>query len=154
MKCAQEFFTWKKTDSSADKMIAYIDGASQGNPGPAGIGIVIKKSKDKEEKQVSKYIGTVTNNVAEYAALIWALQEAVYLGVETIKIYTDSQLLSRQLTGRYKVKSPNISVLYQLAVNLINKIPNFEIEHIKREKNKAADKLATQAIKYSKSKIE
>lgn len=124
----------------------YIDGASKGNPGPSGIGVVIC-NQGETIKNVSTYIGRATNNVAEYTALIYALQEALMLKAETLKINTDSQLLYRQLKRIYKVKNPNIAGLYNQVVRLMSVFKGISINNIPREQNRGADKLATQAIK-------
>lgn len=125
---------------------AYIDGASQGNPGPSGIGVVIY-SGGQAIKNISFYIGEGTNNIAEYNALIYALQEGLMLKAQAIKINTDSELLCRQIKKIYKVKSPNITGLYKQALHLISAFKKFSINHIPRADNSAADKLATKAIK-------
>jgi len=124
----------------------YIDGASKGNPGPSGIGVVICRN-GKTIKNVSSFVGNTTNNVAEYTALIYALEEALILKAESIKINTDSQLLYRQLKKLYKVKSPNILGLYNRALRLLSAFKDTTLENIPREKNKGADKLATKAVK-------
>jgi len=124
----------------------YIDGASKGNPGPSGIGVII--CRDGETiKNISDYIGNATNNIAEYTALIYALQEALILKAENIKINTDSQLLHRQLNKVYKIKSPNIIGLYNQAVYLMSAFKKVLVNNIPREDNRGADRLATQAIK-------
>ncbi|MCX5710960.1 MAG: ribonuclease HI family protein [Candidatus Omnitrophica bacterium] len=125
---------------------AFIDGASKGNPGPSGIGVVI--CRDGETiKNISNFIGNATNNVAEYSALICALQEASVLKAESLKVNTDSQLLHRQIKRLYKVRHPNIVTLFIQAQQLISGFKDFSIINIPREMNKGADKLATQAIK-------
>ena len=124
----------------------YIDGASKGNPGPSGIGVVICRNGETI-KNVSNFIGNTTNNVAEYTALIYALEEALMLKAESIKINTDSQLLYRQLKKLYKVKSPNIVGLYNQALRLFSAFKEITLKNITREENKGADKLATKAIK-------
>jgi ribonuclease HI len=124
----------------------YIDGASQGNPGHSGVGAVIYKN-GLVIKEISEYIGVATNNVAEYTALIYALEEALLLKAAALKINTDSQLLARQLNKIYKVKHAGIINLYKRAVHLLTGFQNFEINHIPRENNVLADKLATQAVK-------
>jgi ribonuclease HI len=124
----------------------YVDGASKGNPGPSGIGVII--CEDGEViKNISSYIGRTTNNVAEYTALIYALQEALLLKAEHLRINTDSQLMHRQLKKVYKVKNENIMNLYNQAVRLLSGFKKVHIENIPREMNKGADKLATKAIK-------
>lgn len=124
----------------------YIDGASKGNPGPSGIGVVVCRD-GKTVKNISSYIGNTTNNVAEYTALIYALQEALILKAESVKINTDSQLLYRQIKKIYKIKSPAILGLYNQISRLILAFGKFSINNIPREDNRGADKLATQAVK-------
>jgi ribonuclease HI len=124
----------------------YIDGASKGNPGHSGVGIVIYRD-GLRIKNISSYIGSATNNVAEYTALIYALEEALLLKAKSLKINTDSQLLARQLNKIYKVKHPGIINLYNRAVHLLTGFEKAIIQHIPREENSLADKLATQAVK-------
>jgi len=124
----------------------YIDGASKGNPGPSGIGVVICRGQDTL-KNISGYIGMATNNIAEYTALIYALQEALLLKADTVRIKTDSQLLARQLNKVYKVRHANIIGLYNQATHLLSAFKEASIINIPREENCGADKLATQAIK-------
>ena len=124
----------------------YIDGASKGNPGPSGIGVIIYDGQEVI-KNISTYIGNATNNVAEYTALVYALQEALKLKAQILEINTDSQLLSRQLTKVYKIKSPNLVGLYNQALRSLLAFKRVLINSIPRENNKGADKLATEAIK-------
>ena len=124
----------------------HIDGASKGNPGPSGIGVVIS-SGGQVIKNISAFIGNTTNNVAEYTALIYALQEALKLKAEKLSIKTDSQLLSRQINKVYKVRHPNIIGLYNQAINLLEAFREVEMIYIPREENRGADKLATKATK-------
>jgi ribonuclease HI len=130
----------------------YIDGASQGNPGHSGVGIVIYRD-GLRIKDISNYIGKATNNVAEYTALIYALQEALLLKAKSLKINTDSQLLARQLNKIYKVKHSGIITLYKQALHLLTGFEKVLINHIPREENKLADKLATQAINVALGKF-
>ncbi len=127
----------------------YIDGASKGNPGHSGVGIVIF-SEGHLIKNISHYIGQATNNVAEYTALIFALEEALLLKAETLKINTDSQLLARQLNKIYKVRHPGIISLYERAVHLLTGFKKVIVNNIPREENCLADKLATAAVKLRK----
>lgn len=130
----------------------YIDGASKGNPGPSGVGVVIL-SGNQTIKNISNYIGDTTNNVAEYTALIYALEAALLMKAQAIKINTDSQLLYRQLKKVYKVKNSNIAALYNQALSLISGFQEVVLNNIGRQDNRGADKLATQAIKkYLNSK--
>ena len=124
----------------------FVDGASRGNPGPAGIGVVLRDGGNRTFKEFGKFIGETTNNVAEYTALICGLQEALIQKVERISVYTDSELLARQLQGKYKVKEPRLKALHQQARYLIQGFHRFGIHHLPREENRRADKLANQAI--------
>lgn len=123
----------------------YCDGASSGNPGDSGIGVLLIIG-DKEYK-ISEYIGTATNNIAEYTALLKGIEEAKRHGVTALDIYTDSELLTRQIKGLYKVKSENLIELYKRAALLLKGLKSYNIIHIPREKNKEADLLAKNAIK-------
>jgi len=134
------------------KIEIYIDGASKGNPGFSGIGVIICNG-DRVIKNISKYIGKATNNFAEYTALIYALQEALILKENAVDVKTDSELLFKQITKQYKVKSSNIKPLYEQAVHLISGFNKFNIAHIPRTQNKGADKLATKAIKKEQAKM-
>lgn len=134
----------------AEKLIFYIDGASQGNPGESGVGVLMCDEDGKGIQRFKKYIGQATNNVAEYLALLIALQEAVKVRVRDIQIYSDSELLVRQVQGIYRVKDDKLKQLYSLFENLREYFRSFTIEYIDREKNKEADKLATQAIREKK----
>lgn len=129
----------------------YIDGASKGNPGPAGVGIIICQNGNVV-RNISNYIGNATNNVAEYTALIQGLQEALNLKTEQLKINTDSQLLYRQIKKEYKVKHPVILTLYNQAAELMSSFIQVSINHIPRQQNCGADKLATKAVKAALKK--
>lgn len=128
------------------KFHLYTDGGSRGNPGPSGIGIIILGPDKKKIKESFKFIGHSTNNVAEYSALVSGLEEAIGLDVADILIYLDSELLVKQLSGEYKVKDPNMKVLFERSLGLLKKFETFEIKHIPREKNKDADRLVNKAI--------
>ena len=124
----------------------YIDGASKGNPGPSGIGVVICRD-GVTLKNIASFIGNATNNVAEYTALIYALQEGLILKAENIEINTDSQLLHRQIKKIYKIKNANILGLYNQALHLMSAFKEVSIRHIPRQENRGADKLANKAVK-------
>jgi ribonuclease HI len=123
----------------------YIDGASSGNPGPAGIGIVIIDHEGRQIGKVSSYIGRRTNNFAEYTALIRALKLAIYFKTSVLKIRTDSELVVKQISGEYKVKNDQMKKLYDQAKSLMESIGNCKIEHIPRAQNDKADYLAKKA---------
>ena len=120
---------------------AYIDGGSRGNPGPAGLGVYFPGLVS-----ISEYLGTQTNNFAEYSALIAAAQFAVTRRCTALKIYSDSELVVKQVRGEYKVRNENIRPLYERACGWIGLIPSFSIEHVRREFNKDADGLANDAM--------
>ena len=129
----------------------FIDGASLGNPGPAGIGVVFLDGNAKPFRQLSKYLGETTNNVAEYLALVYALQEARQIRCQQISVKTDSELLARQITGRYKVRDARLRILHDLALNLTQGFSAWRIEHIPRTQNRLADRLAGQAAKQGRA---
>jgi ribonuclease HI len=140
-KSATVCFTYRM-----NRLEIFIDGASKGNPGPSGVGIVIVKD-GQVVKEIGRFIGEATNNTAEYTALIFALQEGLLLKAEALHIKSDSELLCRQLNKQYKVKQPHILVLYSQAVNLLEGFKEVVIKHIPREENASADRLATKAVK-------
>ena len=123
----------------------YIDGASRGNPGESGIGVLVIRP-DASREEIKEYIGRGTNNEAEYKALIKALAYLVAEGSATVKIHTDSQLVANQMNGLWKVKDPKLRILHSEAKKLVSSIPTFEIEYIPRERNTEADGLANEAI--------
>jgi secondary thiamine-phosphate synthase enzyme len=124
-----------------------VDGASKGNPGPAGIGIVISDESGNVLREISDFIGRATNNVAEYTALLRGLGEASEMGFEHAVVQTDSELLARQIGGRYRVRNKDILPLFDSALDLLGKFKTASVIHVVREKNKQADKLANQAIR-------
>jgi ribonuclease HI len=128
------------------RLIIYADGACKGNPGPAAIGALVKDHNQKELVRISKYIGHATNNRAEYRAVIAALKTAIELKADEVLLCIDSELVARQLTGRYKVKSRSILPLYAEANELLRKFANVSIVHVRREDNTDADMLATVAL--------
>lgn len=128
-----------------DRLIVYIDGSSLQNPGPAGIGIRVTKTDGTLVKEISHSIGIATCNQAEYLALLTALEELIRLGARPAEIRTDSQLLFSQLTGRYRVKNPQLRELYRKAHSLLRGLPGIEFVLISREENSAADRLARAA---------
>ena len=124
----------------------FIDGASRGNPGPSGIGVVFYDEQNNIVKKLFKFIGNATNNVAEYSALIYAMQEALIDRYEEVRIKSDSELLTKQLTGEYKVKNDNLRPYYDLFQHISRGFNKIEVISIGRECNSLADKLANKAI--------
>ena len=123
----------------------YSDGASRSNPGEASVGISILKDNE-EIATIKKRIGIATNNVAEYLGLIEALKYCIENNIMEVDIYLDSLLVVQQVNLEYKVKSKKLQEYYNQALDLINKINNIKINHVKREFNKRADQLANQAL--------
>jgi ribonuclease HI len=126
--------------------VANIDGASRGNPGPASYAVVLRDPNAKVVLELSKHIGRETNNVAEYYALLAALDYAASHAIEALRIRSDSELLVRQMQGRYKVKSADLKTLYERASHLARRLSYFAIEHVPRERNRDADGLANVAL--------
>ena len=123
----------------------YVDGASRGNPGESGIGVLVVRTDGTREK-IREYIGSGTNNEAEYKALIKALGYLVAEASPKVKIHTDSQLVASQMNGLWKVKDPKLRILHSEAKKLASSLPALDIEYIPREKNAEADSLANEAI--------
>jgi ribonuclease HI len=128
------------------EVTARTDGASRGNPGPAGIGVVLEVEGNTHPIECSEYIGEATNNVAEYRALLLALSEAEKLSPSSLTILSDSELLVRQLNGEYRVKSDTLKPLYQEACRRLRGFPGTRILHVGRGENQSADRLANRAI--------
>ena len=123
-----------------------FDGGSRGNPGPAGIGVVVRAQDGTPLVTLGRFIGRATNNVAEYRALITALEEAKKLGTKRIVIRGDSELIIKQMKGEYRVKHPDMKDLYDEAQFLIHQFDEAKITHNLRHKNELADKLANLAM--------
>ena len=127
------------------QLIIYVDGASRGNPGPAGVGAILTDEEGLYQEYL-EYIGEATNNVAEYRALLLALRKARLLYPRTVKVFSDSELLVKQLRGEYQVKNPRLLQLYRKVRTFLSSFSSFQIEHVKRERNWRADELANLAI--------
>jgi len=127
-------------------VIVACDGASRGNPGPAGAGAQITDPDGVVLAEVAEGLGTATNNVAEYTAVIRGLERAIDLGAASVLLRSDSQLLINQLTGRYRVKSPHLQPLHRRVRQLAAGFDSIEFEHVRRERNTEADRLANQGV--------
>jgi ribonuclease HI len=125
---------------------ANIDGGSRGNPGPASYGVVIRDPRGEIVARLKKYIGRMTNNVAEYYGLIAALDYAQSHGIRALRIESDSELLVQQMRGRYKVKSTDLLPLFERAKKMSQSLESFRIDHVYREQNREADALANEAL--------
>ncbi len=128
------------------KVIIHTDGAAEPNPGPAAIGATIKDERGRILASISQRIGWATNNQAEYRAVIAGLEKASELGAQHVDIMLDSQLVVRQINGRYRVKNAALKLLYQRVKELQGSLESFTITHIPRERNKGADRLANRAL--------
>ncbi len=131
---------------SPRELVAYVDGGSRGNPGPSGLGVVIQDTRGRTLKTFSEYLGETTNNVAEYRALVAALEYAVSERAERLKVYCDSELVALQMRGRYRVQSAHLRPLYLRARELADRLPQFSIVTLPREQNRQADRLANEAM--------
>jgi probable phosphoglycerate mutase len=125
---------------------ANIDGGARGNPGPSAYGVVVRNSQGEIIAELSDYLGIQTNNYAEYSGLLAALDFAVREKHLSLKVLSDSELLVRQMQGRYKVKSPGLIDLYDRARALVRKLEHFSIDHVMRESNREADRLVNQVL--------
>ena len=128
------------------KAIIFTDGAAEPNPGPAAIGAIIKDEKGKLITSISQHIGTTTNNQAEYRAVITALEKAIKLGATHVEVNSDSELVVRQINGRYRVKNAALRPLYRQVKQLQGLLEGFTITHIPREQNTEADRLTNAAL--------
>jgi ribonuclease HI len=128
------------------RMRVYSDGAARGNPGLSGAGAVLVEPSGQVVDRLGKFLGVQTNNFAEYMGLLLGLRRARQLGVREVEIYADSELMIRQLGGRYQVKSPTLRPLYEEALRLLNDFSRVKLVHVPREMNAAADEMSNRAI--------
>lgn len=129
-------------------LVAYVDGGSHGNPGPSGIGVVIQDT-DGEVIRIAKSIGTQDNNVAEYVALLEAMQHAVSVKARALHVFSDSEVMVKQMTGEYVCRSPRLHSLNWICRKLALSF-DFSIAHVPRENNREANDLANDAVKSRK----
>ncbi len=134
------------------EIVAHVDGGSRGNPGPAAYGVVIEGAGGAPVAKLSKFLGRATNNVAEYQGLLAALEYALEYHHPRLRVLTDSELMARQLEGRYKVKSRDLKPLFERARGMILRLEHFSIRHVPREKNAEADRLVNQALDAAEGK--
>lgn len=124
----------------------FADGAARGNPGPAGLGVVIEDGEGARLRGLCRYIGSTTNNQAEYLALIEGLTAVAEWQPDQVEVYLDSKLVVEQVQGRYRVKNPGLAPLHGRVMRLLAALPAWSISHVRREKNRGADALANRAI--------
>lgn len=124
----------------------YCDGAARGNPGPAGAGAVLVEPSGQVIDRLGKFLGHQTNNYAEYQGLLLGLKRAREFAVREVEVFADSELMIRQLGGRYQVRSPTLRPLYEEALKLLNGFERVKLVHVPREMNRAADEMSNKAI--------
>ena len=124
----------------------HVDGASRGNPGEAGFGIHVTAPDGSEVAGLFGYLGTATNNVAEYQALLHGLRFALARGARSVEVFSDSELLVRQIEGRYRVKHPGLQPLHREAQSLLARFEKWRVAHVPRERKREADALANRAV--------
>jgi probable phosphoglycerate mutase len=134
-----------RTDSQA-WVLAYCDGGARGNPGPAGYGAVLQDEAGERLAELSEFLGVRTNNVAEYSGLLAVLEWTLEHGYRRLRVVSDSELMVKQVQGRFKVKSPDLKPLWEEARRRIVRLEEFQITHALRSKNKEADRLANAAM--------
>ena len=152
---SKEFFGGPNLSTPFGYLVAHIDGGARGNPGPAGYGAVIEDEMGRPVAELSAYLGNQTNNYAEYAALLAAVSYATRHGFKALKVYSDSELMVRQINGQYKVNNPVLKEMHGKALRMIEDMDAFEINHVQREYNRRADSLANRAMDLgSKSRFQ
>ena len=139
-------FDRTKSTTPTHFLVAHIDGGARGNPGPAGFGVVLYDEKGRTVAELSEYLGKQTNNYAEYSGLLAALDYALQHSCTALKVFSDSELMVKQIKGQYKVNHPALKELHGKARAMIARLDSFAITHVLREKNRDADRLANQAM--------
>ena len=129
-----------------DQWLLMVDGAAKGDPGEAGAGAVICSTDGSVVKELSRYLGHATNNLAEYERLLMGLEALLQMGAKKIQIQSDSQLLARQLSGEYRVKDEKLKGIFSKAMELLRQFDSYRLKHVYRDANKLADRLANRAI--------
>jgi len=132
------------------KIVAYTDGASRGNPGPAAAGFILTNSAGTQLQAKASFLGRTTNNIAEYTAVVKALEAAKHIGAKQIRLFSDSELLVKQINGQYKVKSEQIKPLFRQIFDLLDEFQSWKVRHVSREKNLQADRLVNKALNLGK----
>ena len=143
---APDLFSGQRVKMPDSFLVAYVDGGARGNPGPAGYGVVITDQAGHKLATLAEYLGHQTNNYAEYSGLLAALKYAVSHPSKALKVVSDSELMVKQIRGEYKVRNPALQELHAQARKLIRELQWFAIEHVLREKNREADRLANAAM--------
>lgn len=132
--------------STPGRVVAHVDGGARGNPGPAGVGVVVTDESGAELDRANDYIGEATNNVAEYRAVLLAIERARQLGARALELVNDSELVARQLTGEYRVKNEDLRRLHGQALKALGEFDRWSVRTVRREQNELADELVNDAI--------
>ena len=132
--------------ASSEKIISYTDGGSRGNPGPSATGYVLYDEHGEELESGGEYLGITTNNQAEYQAVKLALEKAKQQGAQRVEMYMDSMLVVNQVAGRWKVKNRDLWPIYQSILELVKEFESVTMQHVRREKNKAADQMVNDVL--------
>jgi ribonuclease HI len=134
-------------DASPRRILIYTDGAARGNPGPAGLGAILRDAETGAVvAELARFLGVRTNNYAEWTAVEDALQEALRLGASHVDLRMDSQLVARQITGRYRVKHPDLKPIHASVMSMLSQLAGYTVGHVPRELNTDADRLSNVAI--------
>ncbi len=136
----------KAGEPAGEWITAFCDGGSRGNPGPSGFGVYIQDEKGTALAELSEFLGRKTNNFAEYSGLLAALNFAIEQGHSRLRVVSDSELMVKQIKGQYRVNSPDLKPLYEEAKRRIARLGQFQVQHVLRDKNKNADRLANLAM--------
>jgi len=139
--------------NAAEPLHIHIDGASRGNPGEAGFGVHVGDAEGRPVAGLYGYLGRASNNVAEYQALLHALRWALAQGVARVEVFSDSELVVKQINGAYRVKHPDMVPLHREAKGLLGRFQQARLTHVRRERNRHADSLANQALDEKASKL-
>jgi ribonuclease HI len=140
--------------SLPEPLLIHIDGGSRGNPGEAGFGVHVEDAAGAVVAELYGYLGRTTNNVAEYHGLLHGLRWALARGVQRVRVFSDSELVVKQIAGSYRVKHPNMVPLYRQAMGLLARFAEAPVTHVRREQNRDADRLANQALDEKASRLE
>jgi len=134
-------------DGSPQRLLIYTDGAARGNPGPAGLGAILRDAETGAVlAELARFLGVRTNNYAEWTAVEEALREALSLGASQVDLRMDSELVARQITGRYRVKHPDLKPIHARVMAMLGQLTGYTVGHVPRELNKDADRLSNIAI--------
>ena len=136
----------KAKRQGTDVASLYADGASRGNPGPSGAGAILLDGRGRRLVELNRFLGTATNNEAEYQGLIVGLRAAEELGITRLRIFLDSELVVKQLRGEYRVRNPRLQLLFKEVASRLQRLMSYAIMHVKRECNQEADRLANEAV--------